>query len=260
MREISSTGNSEIRQLAALRQKASERRRTGTFLLEGERLILDSPAGSLRRVYVTRGVFERLESRLPDEVTILSEAAMEKASGTQHPQGILAVAAMPQWTAENLLEAEGSPLLLILEDIQDPGNLGTMLRTAEAAGASGMILSKNTADLFNPKTVRATMSAVFRMPFQITEDLPGRIGELRRRHGVRVHAACLHGKCTSYETLDYRGPSAFLIGNEGNGLSQRSIEAADDAICLPMAGQIESLNAAMSAGILLYEAARQRGF
>jgi TrmH family RNA methyltransferase len=151
---------------------------------------------------------------------------------------------------------QGAPLLLVLEDIQDPGNLGTIFRTAEAAGVSGILMSRTTVDLFNPKVVRATMSAVFRMPFVIREDLCADLAVLRRA-GIRSYAAHLDGK-RAYDEVPMNRGCALLIGNEGNGLSERLTEAADEKIIIPMQGDVESLNAAMAAGILLFEAARQR--
>ena len=148
------------------------------------------------------------------------------------------------------------PLLLVLEDIQDPGNLGTIFRTAEAAGATGIVMSRGTVDIFHPKVVRATMSAVFRMPFYISNDLCAEISAFRER-GIRSYAAHLGGK-RAYDELPLSKGCAFLIGNEGNGLSEELTAQADEKIIIPMAGGAESLNAAMAAGILLFEAARQR--
>ena len=230
-------------------------------------------------------------------VTIVSEEVMAKAAQTTTPQGILCVAKMPVYSREKMLTwaaadpAHGSaadpaavpahdsavdpaavpaldsgtdpaaghgnpPLLLVLEDIQDPGNLGTIFRTAEAAGATGIVMSRGTVDIFHPKVVRATMSAVFRMPFYISNDLCAEISAFRER-GIRSYAAHLGGK-RAYDELPLSKGCAFLIGNEGNGLSEELTAQADEKIIIPMAGGAESLNAAMAAGILLFEAARQR--
>ena len=230
-------------------------------------------------------------------VTIVSEEVMAKAAQTTTPQGILCVAKMPVYSREKMLRsaaadpAHGSaadpaavpahdsavdpaavpafdsgtdsaaghgnhPLLLVLEDIQDPGNLGTIFRTAEAAGATGIVMSRGTVDIFHPKVVRATMSAVFRMPFYISNDLCAEISAFRER-GIRSYAAHLGGK-RAYDELPLSKGCAFLIGNEGNGLSEELTAQADEKIIIPMAGGAESLNAAMAAGILLFEAARQR--
>ena len=164
------------------------------------------------------------------------------------------MAKMPAYRREDLMGQ--TPLLLLLENIQDPGNLGTMIRTAEAAGVTGVMMSRDTVDLFNPKTVRATMSAIFRMPFLYTDDLVGEIGRLRKE-GIAVYAAHLRAS-RPYDEADCRKPCAFLIGNEGNGLTDDAADAADGRVHIPMLGSIESLNAAMAAGILMFEAARQR--
>ena len=146
--------------------------------------------------------------------------------------------------------------MLITENVQDPGNLGTMFRTAEGAGVTGILMSKNTVDVFNPKTIRSTMGSVYRMPFLYTEDIKESV-ELLKRQGISCYAAHLKGK-DFYEKSDYTQPTAFLIGNEGNGLSEELADTADTYIKIPMGGKLESLNAAMAAGILMYEANRQR--
>ena len=191
---ISSGSNPRIRKLVELQKKAKLRRETGLFVIEGSRLCADTPAQYIKEVYMTenriRNASEK-EKRLMQEhpVTLVTEEAMAKAADTTTPQGILCVAKMPVYSRESLLgktageaqEADkadgrgsacgGAPLLLVLEDIQDPGNLGTIFRTAEAAGATGILMSRGTVDLFHPKVVRATMSAIFRMPFYISNDL-----------------------------------------------------------------------------------------
>ena len=276
---ISSGSNPRIRKLVELQKKAKLRRETGLFVIEGSRLCADTPAQYIKEVYMTenriRNASEK-EKRLMQEhpVTLVTEEAMAKAADTTTPQGILCVAKMPVYSRESLLgktageaqEADkadgrgsacgGAPLLLVLEDIQDPGNLGTIFRTAEAAGATGILMSRSTVDLFHPKVVRATMSAIFRMPFYISNDLCEEISVLRES-GIPSYAAHLDGKRVYDERPRTQG-CAFLIGNEGNGLSAELTAKADEKIIIPMAGGAESLNAAMAAGILVFEAARQR--
>ena len=130
-----------------------------------------------------------------------------------------------------------------------------MFRTGEGAGLSGIIMSRETVDLFAPKTVRATMGSIYRMPFYVTEDLHSTLGALRDA-GVHTFAAHLRGE-KYYDELDFTGATAFLIGNEGNGLRKETADLADTYLKIPMEGQLESLNAAMAAGILMYEAHRQ---
>ena len=150
---------------------------------------------------------------------------------------------------------EKAPFLMILEDLQDPGNMGTILRTAEGAGVTGIILSKNCVDLYNPKVIRSTMGSIYRMPVMqadLLEILP-----VLKENKIQTYAAHLKGK-NWYHEEDYTEGTAFLIGNEGNGLSDELSDSADCLIKIPMEGKVESLNAAMAAGILMYETARQR--
>ena len=279
--KITSATNARVKRLAALCKKARLRKEEQVFLLEGERLYTDTPPAFMKEVYMTEEfLHDKLGGKAPENCTILTPEIMRKVSDTETPQGVLCVARMPQYRMEDLLGAlpvpttvsaksdvpyvtpEGkeyreAPLLLILENIQDPGNLGTMMRTAEAAGATGVLMSRDTVDLFNPKTVRATMSAIFRVPFLYTDDLTGEMRALRDDYGVRIFAAHLKAS-RPYDEINYSGPCAFLIGNEGNGLTDAAADTADARIHIPMKGQIESLNAAMAAGILMFEASRQR--
>ena len=145
---------------------------------------------------------------------------------------------------------------MILEDLQDPGNAGTILRTGEGAGVSGVLLTKTCVDITNPKVIRSTMGSVYRMPFLYVESVVSLAQELKDRN-IRTFAAHLHGK-NSYDQESYTGGTAFLIGNEGKGLTDEASDSADCLIRIPMCGKVESLNAAMASGILMYEAARQR--
>lgn len=147
-------------------------------------------------------------------------------------------------------------LFILLENLQDPGNLGTIFRTGEASGVDGIIMSGQTADIYNPKTIRSTMGSVYRVPFLYMDDIRGAIRTLQE-HGVSVYAAHLKAD-KYYDAYDYRGSSAFLIGNEGNGLSEEAAGCADAYLKIPMKGNVESLNAAVASSILLYEAYRQR--
>ena len=154
------------------------------------------------------------------------------------------------------LSGASFPLIIILENLQDPGNLGTILRTAEAAGATGILLSRGCADLYNPKVTRSTMGSIFRVPFVYTDDLKDAIARLKAQ-GVRVLATHLAGSVELYEE-SFTTPTAILIGNESRGLTDETAALADQAIRIPMSGSVESLNAAVAAAVCLYEARRQR--
>ena len=177
------------------------------------------------------------------------------ACDTKTPQGILSLIKIPSYTEEQVTGGE-NPFLIVLEDLQDPGNVGTILRTAEGAGVTGIVVSRRTADLFQPKTIRATMGSIYRMPILEVDD-PAAFLQRLSAHGIQSYAAHLRGK-ESYRVQDYTGPTAILIGNEGNGLSDALAAAASRLVRIPMEGRVESLNAAIAAAVLMYEVHGQR--
>ena len=218
----------------------------------------EAPADWIEKVYVSEtltsdpALMEQVE-KLPYD--IVADSVFRQMSDTQTPQGILTVLRRPSYTLEDILGGK-NPLVMVLEDLQDPGNAGTIIRTGEGAGVSGVFLTKTCVDITNPKVIRATMGSIYRMPFLYVEDVVSLKQKLQGR-GIRFFAAHLQGK-NSYDRESYEDGTAFLIGNEGKGLTDQAADAADCLIRIPMCGQVESLNAAMAAGILMYEAARQR--
>ena len=255
---ITSVGNQRIKNLVNLIQKSKVRREQDVFITEGAKMFQEAEANRIKEVYVSESFYEKGTVRAKLEqcnYEILSDEVFRKVSDTQTPQGVLCVMKQYHYVLEDLLQQE-NPLLLLLEDIQDPGNLGTMLRTAEGAGVNGVIMTKGTVDIYNPKTIRSTMGSVYRMPFLYTENLLGVMKELQERN-VKLYAAHLKGD-KFYHQLEFKGGTAFLIGNEGNGLRDETARAADVYMKIPMEGKVESLNAAVASAILMYEAARQR--
>lgn len=259
---ITSHSNPRVRQIIQWQNKARERHSAGIFLTEGFRMFEEAPAESIQQVYLSEEALERA-CRRPETERKLKETGYETVAGevfarmsdTRTPQGILCVATRPEYSLEQLLRAE-NPLLAVLEDLQDPGNLGTIIRTGEAAGITGVIMSTGTVDVFNPKTIRATMGSVFRVPFVYVEDL-GETLEILHRRGIHTYAAHLEGGA-EYDSFSFREPTAFLVGNEGNGLTGETAARAEHYLKIPMEGRVESLNAAIAASLLLYEAHRQR--
>ena len=164
---------------------------------------------------------------------------------------------MKDWSLEEILEGVENPLLMILEDLQDPGNLGTIIRTGEGAGITGVILSRTSVDVFNPKVIRSTMGSVYRVPVLYVDSIEKEVLSVLKTHGITTYAAHLKGK-NNYDQEDYGKGTAFFIGNEGNGLTDSLTACADTLIKIPMEGQVESLNAAVAASILMFETARQR--
>lgn len=226
-------------------------------MVEGPRMFAETPIDRLEQVYVSESFFNKEENRrlLGDvPAQVVSDRVFESVSDTKTPQGVLCLVKRRTYGLSDILPK--NPFVLLLEDIQDPGNLGTIFRTAEAAGVTGIFMSSKTADLYNPKTIRSTMGSIFRVPHLTFGDPAPVLAELKKR-GVRTFAAELSGTL-DYTSADYRGGCAFFIGNEGNGLSAGLSRAADCQVRIPMAGQVESLNAAVAAAILMFEAGRQR--
>jgi len=264
---ITSTNNDRVKQVVAYVQKSKARKDGDVFVIEGMKMLREAPVLQVREVYVT-GRF--LDKATEEDKEILwrygaeevSDDVMKKMADTQTPQGVLAVVSQYHYTEEEVLEGynkddEGAkPLILILENIQDPGNLGTMLRSGEGAGVTGVILGKGSADIYNPKVIRSTMGSIFRMPFIYVENLAEMIKKLSA-NGINTYAAHLKGT-KNYDEFDYTKPTAFLVGNEGNGLTKETADAATEYILIPMKGEVESMNAATSAAILTFEASRQR--
>lgn len=280
---ITSAANKGIKNVMLLLSKAKERRKQQVFVAEGIKMFLEAPVSGISQVYLSEQLAEELETgasfamgeekpsgkegaALSDKlytvkqsgralVEIVKTDIFNKMCDTKTPQGILCVVSMPEYHLDEMLETNEG-LFLILEDIQDPGNLGTIVRSGEGAGLSGIIMSSHTVDIFNPKTIRATMGSIYRVPFIYTDDLADAVRTVKNA-GIKTYAAHLAGK-TAYDKENYRGASAFLIGNEGNGLSRETADLADLYVRIPMLGEVESLNAGVAAALFMYEAARQR--
>ena len=280
---ITSFSNKSVREVIQLTQKSKVRNRQDVFIVEGTKMFAEAPAERIERVYLAQRAEKELRetygeklNRVPCE--IVADDVFDKMSDTKTPQGILTLVRQYHYRLEELLA--GKPggtcvdkrtgravsiigdvhkknrLYLIVEDIQDPGNLGTMIRTAEGAGASGVILSRGTVDIYNPKTIRSTMGSLYRVPFVYVENICETI-HILQKNNTCVYAAHLDGK-EDYDACDYHKGTAFLIGNEGNGLREETAACAEKHIVIPMEGSVESLNAATASTVLLYEAYRQR--
>ncbi len=262
---IESNSNAKIKNITALMKKSRLRKETGFFIAEGPRMVFETPGKLLREIYVSESfltderwrVFSSGEvlSSGSVELYTVSDRVMASVSDTVTPQGVLAVVSQPEYSLEELLGDDA--YLVVLERLQDPGNMGTIFRTSEGAGVSGVIMSRDCVDIFSPKVVRATMGSLYRVPFYVSDDLKCDILKAKEK-GIRFFATHPDGARDCF-SVDYTSPTGIMIGNEGAGLSDELSGIADEKITIPMAGQVESLNAAMACGILLYEGVRQRG-
>ena len=222
----------------------------------------EAPAEQIKEVYLSEEAEQRAREKkeLSEKLALTGYETVagdlfRKMSDTQTPQGILTVLRQPEYRLEELITPKNA-LLIVLEDLQDPGNLGTIIRTGEGAGITGVIMTSRTVDIFNPKTIRATMGSIYRVPFVYVENLTETLQKIHE-HGIHTYAAHLKGN-TYYDMFSFREPTAFLIGNEGNGLQKETADMAEQYLKIPMEGQVESLNAAIATSLLMYEAHRQR--
>lgn len=255
---ITSTANRKIKRLIQILKKPKVRRKEGVFAVEGIKMFLETPPQRILEIYVS----EKFAANPKDcmlldgyDYEVVKDEVFRHVSDTITPQGILVLVKQEEFSFSGIPLKESGNVFLILEDIQDPGNLGTIVRTAEGAGVSGIIMTKNTVDIYNPKVIRSTMGAIYRVPFLYTDNPKAVIGSLKDL-GTVVMAAHLDGTEFYYQQ-DLTGNTAFIIGNESKGISSEMASYADILVKIPMQGKVESLNAAVSASILMYEAFRQ---
>lgn len=265
MKEISANDNPVIKKFRALSMK-KQRDKLGLYIIEGPNLLEEALNGKAKigQILFDEEALSRSEelaglARMAEErkipAAVASPSLFLKASNTDTPQGVIAWVEKPVWTKEQFFAPEGGNII-VLDRLQDPGNLGTILRTADSAGFSGAMILKGTGDIYGPKTVRAATGTLFRLPVLFC-DGPEEAMAVLRSHGKRVFATALENSDTYFD-CDLRYDAAIVIGNEGNGICEEILSGADQNITIPMEGNTESLNAGIAAGILMYEALRQR--
>jgi len=195
-------------------------------------------------------------SEVSRRAALVSEKLLESISYTKTPQGIIVLASRPETSEQTFAARQKQSLIVVMHRINNPVNVGAILRTAEAAGASGAIATQNTTDPFSPKALRGAMGSAFRLPIWFGPTYDETIAWLAR-HDSQTVCADVHGT-TTYDNVDWVKPSALIVGPESSGLSAEEIAAANVSVRIPMRGPAESLNVAVATGVLLYEAARQR--
>lgn len=258
--EITGVNNPQVKAATELKQK-KYRTKAGLFLAEGLRTVEESiEASQVESIFYTPIDDERTRKALETAASkgiklfCVNEAVMKKISDTETPQGIIAVCNMTHLSLEKLL-TQGK-MLLVLDRVQDPGNIGTMLRTADAAGVGGLVLLNGCADVYAPKTVRASMGSLFHLPVLQGLEEQAFI-DTAKDYGYELLVTCLEGADSLYKA-DFSGRIAFVMGNEANGVSNNLLKAADKKVFIPMQGKAESLNVAMAAGVVMFEALRRR--
>jgi TrmH family RNA methyltransferase len=268
-RIVQSKQNSRLKQLRRalirpLREPLDGSGDDGRLLagIEGPNLLEEALRAGLRIecVFVAQGaehLLEPLSLAEDTDVLLVPAGLLTAVLATETPQALAALVSPPAWTWENIFESRrrSAPLVLILAGLQDPGNLGTILRSAEAFGASGVVSLPGTVSEWNPKAVRASAGSVFRLPVLAAE--PEDAIPRLHKHELAIWTTS-SDRAMPASQANLAGPVALIIGNEGNGVSPSLATRADGILAIPCPGRVESLNAAVAASILLYEASRQR--
>lgn len=257
---ISSASNSLLKKVRSLQQR-SGREQHGLFLLEGPKLLVEAQSKGIiiqdvivSASYLNSG-FSANENPNLDQITVVDDKIFRDLITTSTPCGIVSVGKISTHTFGDCLRGKAT-LIAVAESVQDPGNLGTMIRAALAFGATGLIATAGSVDAFNPKVVRSAMGALFKLPVIVGMRLEDVVKRLKEEN---IKVVALEPSVEKpFWQVDLDQGLAFLFGNEGNGLSSQAAELADEVVTIPMAGETESLNVAVSSAVVLFECARQR--
>lgn len=259
---ITSNQNSLIKEIKGLEIRKN-REEKGLFIAEGLRFVEEAikEKAQIDKIVVSNMFLEsKSGSDIIDKIYNMglscygvTDKIFKEISDTQTPQGILAVIKKKDAELSDIIKCNNK--IVMLESLQDPGNMGTIIRTADAAGMTGVILSKGCVDVYNRKVLRSTMGSVFHLPIHRTDDFVGVINKFKEK-GIKVYASHLDGSMDYYD-IDECHNAAVIIGNEANGISDEAAMAADCLVKIPMPGRAESLNASVAAGILMYEVLRK---
>lgn len=262
MQEITSSQNPLIKDIKSLNRKRN-RWKNRLFIVEGSKIIEEAIINGVRikNILLSETFFESEEGRAfynniknRDNMVKIKDSLFNSISDTENPQGIMAICEFNIRELAETYDLDNS-VILFLDGLQDPGNMGTIIRTADAFNIDGVILGQGSVDPYNLKVVRATMGSIFRVPLYICDNSLESLRDLKTR-GFNVLATSLDGSLI-YES-DFRGKIITIIGNEANGVSPEILEVADKCIKIPMPGNAESLNAGVAASIIMYEAMRSR--
>ncbi len=255
---ITSAQNSIVKEIKELQAKKSKRKKEGLFVIEGLRGVKEIPSGiKLKYLVTTEDIKEDQIKDINASLWIeVSKEIYKTMSDTQSPQGAMAIAEIPTTSLNNITNKNGQ--YLILENLQDPGNLGTIIRTAHAFKFDGLLITKGSVDVYSPKVVRSTMGALFGIPIVVDEEIDIYVSYLKQM-GITLYTTALNKDAVDIHNIKFDSGRAIVIGNEGNGVTDYVINEADHTVMISMPGGAESLNASIAAGICMYESMLQLG-
>jgi TrmH family RNA methyltransferase len=262
-KQIASIQNPFIKQLIQLKDKSRERKKTGLFLIEGQRELLLAIKGGYKittLLYVPELISENEIKKLvlsSTEVIEISKDVFQKLAHRDTTEGIIAVAKCKKHGIETIILKNTNPLILVAEAPEKPGNIGALLRTADAANIDTVIIANPKSDLYNPNIIRSSVGCVFTN--QIITGTTEEVLNFLKTKNINIYCAALQAS-VNYDTQDFTKPTAIVVGAEASGLSSDWLKNATQNIIIPMQGQIDSMNVSVAAGILIFEAKRQRNF
>lgn len=266
MKEITSTQNGYIKQLVQLKDKSRERKKSGLFLIEGEREVSLALKGGyeFETILFNPAIISEIDlikllnkSTNQPEIISISDDVYQKLAYRDTTEGVIAVAKSKNHTIKELTFNSKSPLILIAEAPEKPGNIGALLRTADAANVDAVIIANPKSDLYNPNIIRSSVGCLFTNNIVMGSTLE--IIKFLRENKINIYCAALQAS-VNYNTQDFTKPTAIVVGTEATGLSNEWLENATQNIIIPMQGEIDSMNVSVAAGILIFEAKRQRNF
>ncbi len=258
-KHISSNNNPLVKQLLQLQSKSKLRKTSGLFVIEGRReiqLALDCGYDIQTLFYLDEIPLETLPKRVKQYVSV-SSGVYQKMAHRGTTEGQIAIARMPGHQLSDLIIQTANPLILVAEAPEKPGNIGAILRTADAAKLDAVIIANPLTDLYNPNIVRSSVGGIFTVP--VATGTTTEIISWLKSHNISIFAAALN-QAENYQLSDFKSSSAIVVGTEDQGLSDEWLKAAQHVVKIPMSGLIDSLNVSVAAGILIFEAKRQRGF
>lgn len=263
MYKIKSKDNSKIKDLIKLRDDSKFRNDKSLFYVEGERILNDTPVELIECLFVKESKYKNFEyiiKRINDNATnLVSDEVFDKIKDTKNSQGIVGIIKYKNIVELNKEYLKSINNCIVLDNVSDPGNLGTIIRVAEATNIDLIILCNNCCNLFNTKVIRSCMSSIFRLKFFISDNPIIDISNLKN-NGFKIYSTVLKPGADNFNRVNYCSKSTFIFGNEANGISDDLINISDYSIYIPMRGKIESLNVAMSVTAVCYELMRQHNY
>lgn len=263
-RQISSIRNPLAKKILLLKEKPRERKKTGLFVVEGQREIELALKGSYTVVTIlySSEIFgappATFKAKSPEANFVeITPPVYKKIAYRQSTEGIVAICKSKEHTLDQIKLKRKNPLLLVAEALEKPGNIGALLRTADAAGLDAILIADPKSDLYNPNIIRSSVGCVFTK--QIGTGSTENVIDFLKKREIKIHCAALSAS-KNHVDIDFKGPSAIVVGTEATGLSKEWLENSDENLIVPMQGEIDSMNVSVSAAILIFEAKRQRGF